>query len=218
MSDAPETIARRAYQAWVDRDRAALETLLADEFRFTSPRDHCIDRASYLARCWPRAQAITGFHIVSLIEAGDRVVATYEAQQSDGTPLRNTDVVTVRNGKLVEIEVYVGRETPPRAGEAVMVTEERSERGRSDPGEIHRLRQTICELMDETREWLLVVHHVAGQLGVSIAGSGARAAEATILDVLARTADSRIDNRLRRMARRTRRVLARLIATGKMRS
>ena len=37
-------IARAAYQAYVTKDRAAIEELIAEDFHFTSPLDNRLDR------------------------------------------------------------------------------------------------------------------------------------------------------------------------------
>ena len=49
-------IARSAYEAYVTKDRAAIEKLIAADFHFTSPLDNRIDRATYFARCWPNSE------------------------------------------------------------------------------------------------------------------------------------------------------------------
>jgi len=49
-------IARAAYEAYVSKDRAAIEALIAPDFHFTSPLDNRIDRATYFARCWPNSE------------------------------------------------------------------------------------------------------------------------------------------------------------------
>ena len=43
-------IARAAYEAYVTKDRAALEALLAKDFHFTSPLDNRLDRETYFRR------------------------------------------------------------------------------------------------------------------------------------------------------------------------
>jgi hypothetical protein len=55
MTDVDKSIeiARSAYEAYVKKDRAAIEKLIAADFHFTSPLDNRIDRATYFARCWP---------------------------------------------------------------------------------------------------------------------------------------------------------------------
>jgi ketosteroid isomerase-like protein len=47
--DDPISVARRYYQAYVDKDRSAIERLIADDFHFSSPLDNRIDRQTYLA-------------------------------------------------------------------------------------------------------------------------------------------------------------------------
>jgi hypothetical protein len=58
MSRDPVGIARACYQAYVDKNRAAIEALLDDDFHFTSPLDNRLDRATYFVRCWPNSEAI----------------------------------------------------------------------------------------------------------------------------------------------------------------
>ena len=41
---------RTAFQAYADRNRAAIEQVLAEDFHFSSPRDNRIDREVYFAR------------------------------------------------------------------------------------------------------------------------------------------------------------------------
>jgi hypothetical protein len=58
MTQDSRAIARAAYEAYVDKDRAAIEALIADDFHFTSPLDNRLDRATYFARCWPNSETI----------------------------------------------------------------------------------------------------------------------------------------------------------------
>src|SRR3954469_9532777 len=69
-------IARAAYEAYVTKDRSALERLLAKDFHFTSPLDNRLDRETYFRRCWPNSKVIAGFDFVHLVMEGDRVFAT----------------------------------------------------------------------------------------------------------------------------------------------
>jgi ketosteroid isomerase-like protein len=113
MQDAnPASVARRSYQAYVDKDRAALERLIGDGFHFTSPLDNRIDRATYFERCWPNNKAIARFKFIHLITDGDRVFVTYEGQNTSGKCFRNTEILTVRHGRIVDAEVYFGWSIP----------------------------------------------------------------------------------------------------------
>ena len=52
------------------QDRAAIEALIADDFRFTSPLDNRLDRRTYFARCWPTSETVSEFYFVHLIPDG----------------------------------------------------------------------------------------------------------------------------------------------------
>ena len=71
-------IARAAYEAYVAKNRAAIEKLIAADFHFTSPLDNRIDRTTYFARCWPNSERIDGFNFINLVPDRDRVFVTYE--------------------------------------------------------------------------------------------------------------------------------------------
>jgi ketosteroid isomerase-like protein len=111
-SRAPEDIARASYEAFAAKDRAALEALIAEDFHFTSPLDNRIDRATFFERCWPNSEHIASFDFIHLVSAGDRVFVTYEGRNFDGHRFRNTEIVTVSNGRIIEVEVYFGWSIP----------------------------------------------------------------------------------------------------------
>ena len=74
-----------------------------------------IDRARYFERCWPNAGHVVAFDFVRLVEAGDEVVATYEATRADGTRFRNTEVFGFTGDRIGRIEVYFGWDLDPGA-------------------------------------------------------------------------------------------------------
>jgi ketosteroid isomerase-like protein len=121
MDSDPIAIVRKSFQAYANSDRAAAESVIADDFHFTSPLDNRIDRETYFARCWPNHEWITGFEFVRLIQDGEQVVATYIGQSNRGKPYRNTEIFTVRAGKIVEVEVYFGWSIPHKAAEGGFV-------------------------------------------------------------------------------------------------
>jgi ketosteroid isomerase-like protein len=101
-------LARSSYAAYESGDRGVLEELLAEDFTFYSPPDPGIDRAVYFERCWPNHENLASFDFVRLVEQGDEVIVTYEAQRTDGSRFRNTEVLTFDGGKLAKAEVYFG--------------------------------------------------------------------------------------------------------------
>jgi ketosteroid isomerase-like protein len=107
--------ARGAYLAYAHHDRSAIERLIARDFRFTSPLDNGIDRDTYFERCWPNHKALSGFDFIRVIESGDEAIVTYEARTLDGRKFRNTEVLTIRDGEITEVEVYFGWSIPHEA-------------------------------------------------------------------------------------------------------
>ncbi len=111
MAPRPLDVVSCCLQAYVDKDRDRLESLIADDYRFTSPLDNGLDRRAYFEICWPNSQSLTGFDIVRRAESGDRAFVVYEGHAGDKT-FRNCEVHTVRDGKLVATEVYFGWDVP----------------------------------------------------------------------------------------------------------
>jgi hypothetical protein len=108
-------VVRAMYEAYVNKDRAAIEPLLADAFHFTSPLDNRIDRALYFERCWPNSEDVEGFDFVAVVPAANRVFVIYEARNKGGKRFRNTEVCLFQGQQVVEVEVYFGWSLPHRA-------------------------------------------------------------------------------------------------------
>ena len=115
------TIAQAAYNAYVTKDRAALEVLLADDFHFTSPLDNRLDRETYFRRCWPNSELIAGFNVIHVVTDADRVFVTYEGRNTDGRRFRNTEILTIRDQHIVDVQVYFGWSLPHDAPEGGFV-------------------------------------------------------------------------------------------------
>lgn len=108
-------IARGAYEAYVSKDRAAIEKVIADDFHFTSPLDNRLDRETYFRRCWPNSKVIDRFDFIHFVADADRVFVTYEGRNTDGRRFRNTEILTIRDQQIVDVEVYFGWSVPHRA-------------------------------------------------------------------------------------------------------
>jgi ketosteroid isomerase-like protein len=102
-------VVRASLDAYLAQDRVAVERLLADDFVFTSPQDDHIDKAAFLERCFPTADRFTDHRVLALVSAGDDdVFLLYEYELESGERFRNTEVITVRDGRLVETQVFFG--------------------------------------------------------------------------------------------------------------
>lgn len=107
----PLEITRAIYDAYVAKDRETAEALIANDFRFTSPLDNGLDRETYFATCWPNSASIDAFEFVHLVTSGEQVFVTYEGQTKQAR-FRNTEILTVRSGQIVAVEVYFGWNVP----------------------------------------------------------------------------------------------------------
>lgn len=116
MTD-PIAIAKRALQAYADSDRDAIAAVIGNPFTFTSPLDNGLDRATYFERCWPNNERTTGFDVIHASADGDRAWITYEGVTADKR-FRNVEIYTVRDGQIVEVEVYFGWNVPHPAPQA----------------------------------------------------------------------------------------------------
>jgi ketosteroid isomerase-like protein len=108
----PTDIVRASFDAYANVDRSAFEALMGPGFRFTSPRDYRLDRDGYFARCWPERAPRTPARFVHTAENAGIVFVTYEDAKPDGTRFRDTEVFTVRDGKIVDVCVYFGWDLP----------------------------------------------------------------------------------------------------------
>ena len=118
-------IVRASYDAYVAKDRAAIERLIAQNFRFTSPLDNHIDRATYFERCWPNSKHLAEFEFIHLFQAENRVFANYIARNHDGHRFQNAEILQVHNGQITAVEVYFGWSIPHEAPEGQFVNRTR---------------------------------------------------------------------------------------------
>ena len=114
-------IVRACYDAYVTKDRAAIEKLIAQDFRFTSPLDNHIDRTTYFARCWPNSRNIAEFEFMHLFQVGNRVFANYIARNNDGHRFQNTEILQVADDQVTAVEVYFGWSVPHEVSEGQFV-------------------------------------------------------------------------------------------------
>lgn len=113
MPSALETV-KKALRAFLDKDRDAIEAVIGNPYSFTSPADNALSRESFFARCWPNSAAFTEMTFVRGAEDGDWAFIVYEGA-AGGKRFRNAELHRVRNGKIVETEVYFGWNLPHEA-------------------------------------------------------------------------------------------------------
>ena len=100
---------RAFFASYLAQDRAAAERLVAEEFVFTSPQDDHIDRAAFFERCFPTADRFKDHELLAVVPTeGDDVFVLYEYELEGGQRFRNAEVITVRDGRITQSQVFFG--------------------------------------------------------------------------------------------------------------
>ncbi|WP_027532422.1 nuclear transport factor 2 family protein [Bradyrhizobium sp. WSM3983] len=108
MPDDHEHLIRNLFAAYLANDRQKVSDVLAEDFRFTSPFDDDLDKATYFERCWRDAGWIARHDIERIFVRGDEAFVTYRCLATDGKSFRNTEFFTFAGDKVRRIEVYFG--------------------------------------------------------------------------------------------------------------
>lgn len=110
-----ESVVKAVYEAYVRKDRAAIERLIAPDFSFTSPLDNGLSRETYFERCWQNSENIQSFEFVHIASSKDHAFVTYEGSTTGGHRFRNTELLFVRDNQVTDVEVYFGWSIPHKA-------------------------------------------------------------------------------------------------------
>lgn len=100
-----EELARRWYKAYERHDRDAVSQMMADDFEFSSPRDHRLDKRRFFEHCWHPVQQID---VEKVFADGQEAFVRYRLTPHEGKDFRNAEFLRFKNGKLVEVQVYFG--------------------------------------------------------------------------------------------------------------
>jgi ketosteroid isomerase-like protein len=105
-------IIRGLFTAYESRDRKAVEDLFTDDFRFTSPYDDAIDKATYFERCWSAFVTASGHIRENVVEKvfveGDEAFVLYKCLTQEGREFRNTEFFRFAGDRIRQVDVYFG--------------------------------------------------------------------------------------------------------------
>jgi ketosteroid isomerase-like protein len=99
---------RAMFAAYLSNDRKAVENVLTEDFRFTSPYDDEIDKATYFARCWRNSDWIASHQLEHIVVDGDAAFVTYKCMAKGGKSFRNTEFFLFEGDRIRSIDVYFG--------------------------------------------------------------------------------------------------------------
>ena len=108
MPSSKAEIIRAIFAAYMSNDRRVVENALTDDFRFTSPYDDEIDKATYFERCWRNSDWIERHELEKIIADGNEAFVTYGCVAKGGKNFRNTEFFTFEGGRVKRIDVYFG--------------------------------------------------------------------------------------------------------------
>lgn len=108
MSHSKSEIIRALFAAYLSNDRTAVENSFTEDFRFTSPYDDEIDKATYFARCWRGSDWIERQELERIFVEGKGAFVTYRCVAKGGKSFRNTEFFTFEGDKISRIDVYFG--------------------------------------------------------------------------------------------------------------
>jgi ketosteroid isomerase-like protein len=101
-------IIRSLFAAYMANDRKAVESAFTDDFRFTSPYDDEIDKATYFERCWRATDWIERQDLETIMVEGEAAYVTYRCVARDGKSFRNTECFAFEGDRIRRIDVYFG--------------------------------------------------------------------------------------------------------------
>ena len=101
-------IIRNLFAAYMQNDRKSVEAAFTDDFRFTSPYDDEIDKATYFERCWRVSDWIERHDIERIMVEGEAAFVTYRCVAKNGKSFRNTEAYTFAGDRFRRIDVYFG--------------------------------------------------------------------------------------------------------------
>ncbi|HEV7602916.1 MAG TPA: nuclear transport factor 2 family protein [Bradyrhizobium sp.] len=108
MSHNGSEIIRALFAAYRSNDRKAVENSFTDDFRFSSPYDDEIDKATYFATCWRNSDWIERQQLERIFVEGDEAFVTYMVVTKDGRSFRNTEFFRFDGERIKRIDVYFG--------------------------------------------------------------------------------------------------------------
>ena len=109
---ADETI-RKWYAAWETSDWRPIDTLMADDFTFSSAAgDDHISKSTFKAQCWEsQKNFIERFDLQRVFGNGNEAIVMYVCHTKNGKTFRNVEYFRLRDAKVLALECYFGAQS-----------------------------------------------------------------------------------------------------------
>jgi ketosteroid isomerase-like protein len=108
-----EEIIRKWYAAWEKKDLGTFDSLLADNFTFTSAAgDDHISKSAFKTQCWDTQVGFIGhFDLEQITSGAEDAFVKYLCHTKNGKSFRNVEYLRIKDGKLQSIECYFGAQS-----------------------------------------------------------------------------------------------------------
>ena len=108
-----EEVVRKWYAAWEQKNWGPVDSLLADNFTFTSAAgDDHISKSTFKTRCWEtQIDFIKHFDLEQVATGADDAFVKYLCHTRNGKSFRNVEYLRIKNGQLQSIECYFGAQS-----------------------------------------------------------------------------------------------------------
>jgi ketosteroid isomerase-like protein/predicted enzyme related to lactoylglutathione lyase len=101
-------VVRSFFEAFRDRRREDFDALMDPGFTFTSQYDDHIGREAFYERSWPNGDRFDEVRVERIVPDSEGAFITYYSALKTGESFRNTEYLTVSNGKVTSSTVYFG--------------------------------------------------------------------------------------------------------------
>ena len=109
-----EELIHKWYTAWKDKDFATFNSMLADNFTFSSAAgDDHISKTTFKMQCWDtQINFIKDFDLERVATGPNDAFVKYLCYTKNGKSFRNVEYLQINeNGKLISIECYFGAQS-----------------------------------------------------------------------------------------------------------
>jgi ketosteroid isomerase-like protein len=109
LSSQSEEAIRNYYAAWEKKDWHRVESVLGEDFTFSSPLDDHISKSDYKTGCWDTQVAfIDRFDLKQVIATDHEAFVMYICHTANGKTFQNVEYFQLRGGKVKTVECYFG--------------------------------------------------------------------------------------------------------------
>ncbi|KKX48705.1 MULTISPECIES: nuclear transport factor 2 family protein [Sphingobacterium] len=85
-----------------------LQSLLDEDFQFSSPHDPMLTKEDYFRKCWPFHKKATAYHIDTFLEDKNSIFVIYTCTTDDENNFENAEYFQIENAKIKKVKVFYG--------------------------------------------------------------------------------------------------------------